>query len=303
MNEPITLMVKIEGRGNVTAIEEPKVKWPEPIEMYESKGRVKTGSGGVSEKVFEFLLIPRVAGKMEIPELEFGFFDPEKNEYVTKSTKKAELNVLPDASGSVVGVRTKSKQSAAINPDQQGKTITSEDIRYLKPSFEDVRRFYGHPWWRWSYWLSVFGLICFLGAVVTHQLYSGIDRIRSEKSKNGKELTKVWKTLHSQVRSLHRNGNWQEVVRIYELMGENLLDALDRRYGVGARSFSRSELGRLLVDEQQMDVALWRRLDHILEFVEAVRFAGGSGVVSEQSAREKLKSYLSEGENLIRQLG
>src|SRR5262249_26014080 len=80
-NEAVTLTLKVEGRGNLAAIGEPKAKWPENVELYDSKGVAKSSSGGVGQKVFEFLLIPRAPGKVMLPALEMSFFDPAKGAY------------------------------------------------------------------------------------------------------------------------------------------------------------------------------------------------------------------------------
>ena len=73
-NEAVTLTVKVEGRGNVAAIGEPKTKWPNSVELYDSKGNAKTGKGGVGEKDFEILLIPRTPGPLTLPGIEFSLF-------------------------------------------------------------------------------------------------------------------------------------------------------------------------------------------------------------------------------------
>ena len=96
----MTLTAKVEGRGNLAAIGEPKAKWPDTVEIYDSKGTAKAGPGGVGQKVFEFLLIPRAPGKVTLPSLELSFFDPTKGAYVTRTTEPITINVGEPAPGS-----------------------------------------------------------------------------------------------------------------------------------------------------------------------------------------------------------
>ncbi len=58
-NEALNLVVKIEGRGNVSAIGEPRVAWPAGVEVYDTKSKSNTGRAGVGEKLFEYVLIPQ----------------------------------------------------------------------------------------------------------------------------------------------------------------------------------------------------------------------------------------------------
>ena len=92
-------------------MQEPKTHWPANVELYDSKGVVKAGKG-VGQKTFEFLLIPRQPGTLELPSLEFGFFDPKKGQYVTKATQPIKINVLDPLPGSD-GLRTEVSPPAA----------------------------------------------------------------------------------------------------------------------------------------------------------------------------------------------
>jgi hypothetical protein len=152
-NEPVTITVKIEGHGNVESIGEPKANWPSNVELYDTKGVSKAGKGGVGQKTFEFLLIPREKGVLELPGLEFSYFDPKKNEYVTKKTEPFKVNVLEANAGSTYVPKTSTANAPATQTPPTGKT---EEARGLKAPAQDTGEgsgLSGLPMWRWLYCL------------------------------------------------------------------------------------------------------------------------------------------------------
>lgn len=85
-NEAITMLVQISGSGNLKLIESPAFVFPTDFEVYDPKENTdikNSASGSSGSKTFEYLIIPRVAGKFTIPSTEFSYFDP-----ATKTFKK-----------------------------------------------------------------------------------------------------------------------------------------------------------------------------------------------------------------------
>jgi len=84
-HEPLTLKVKIAGKGNVKLVEAPKVSFPQDFETYDPKEAVSINAttGGITgTKTFEFLVIPRNAGDFKIPVSAFSYFDLDKKQYI-----------------------------------------------------------------------------------------------------------------------------------------------------------------------------------------------------------------------------
>lgn len=95
VNQPVTVKVKFEGRGNAKLIELPKLNLPIGLEVYDTKKESKFYKTGHSIKEFELLLIPRVEGKIIIPELKFSIFDPANKSYREISGQSISLTILP----------------------------------------------------------------------------------------------------------------------------------------------------------------------------------------------------------------
>lgn len=92
-NQPVSLKVRFEGRGNAKGIDLPPVNWPNSLEFYDQKSESKFSRDGSSFKEFDVILIPREPGHYEIPPISTSYFDPDKKAYVRIQTDKLSLNV------------------------------------------------------------------------------------------------------------------------------------------------------------------------------------------------------------------
>lgn len=91
--EPLQVKICIAGEGHAGSLEKLQVPWPESFELYEDRSSTKFDVSGRSERVFEYLVIPRKAGKFTIPEVNVWMFDPENRSYVNKHTTSVEVDV------------------------------------------------------------------------------------------------------------------------------------------------------------------------------------------------------------------
>ena len=128
-NEPVILYVEVCGTGNFKGIEDPILNITGDIKVYEPNSWIKL-EDNVNEfrgsKTFEIMLIPEIVGEFTIPPVEFSYFDPSVQKYITKSTDPITIKV-----------------NSAKSPDkpQQGILIreeiqtTGKDIRFIKTNF------------------------------------------------------------------------------------------------------------------------------------------------------------------------
>lgn len=95
-NETAILQVTLKGQGNLTLINAPQVQWPQGIEAYDAAVKenldktVAPISGG---KLFEYSFVPKQAGKIIIPPIEFSYFDPSASTYKIIRTDSIEAIV------------------------------------------------------------------------------------------------------------------------------------------------------------------------------------------------------------------
>jgi len=95
-NEQSRLIISISGKGNLTQINAPEIKWPAGIDVFEpvikdSIDRLQVPLAG--SKTFSYSFVSGKAGTYEIPALEFSFFNPDTNHFEKLVTKPLVLQV------------------------------------------------------------------------------------------------------------------------------------------------------------------------------------------------------------------
>ena len=140
-HEAGSVIVKVEGTGNLNLIEAPKVELPADFELYDMKSsnNYSYGSNGISgSKTFEFPFIPRSEGVFEVPPVEYSYYDIKTNKYVTLKSLPVSIKVLKGDSRVGTGslIQGISKQAVAN---------LGEDIRYIlqgNPAFFAKGKFF-----------------------------------------------------------------------------------------------------------------------------------------------------------------
>jgi hypothetical protein len=127
-NEAVNLLITVSGKGNIKLIEAPKVAFPEDFETYDPKLKenISVGAAGISgSKTFDYLFIPRHEGNYTINELNFSFFNPAKNEYVSIPTPECIIEVEKgNEANTSAGVYSPNNKEVVKN--------LGNDIRYIK---------------------------------------------------------------------------------------------------------------------------------------------------------------------------
>ena len=85
-HEAGSMIVTVQGTGNLNLIEAPKVQLPADFELYDVKtsNSYSYGANGISgSKSFEYPFIPRSEGVFEIPPVEYSYYDIQQGKYVT----------------------------------------------------------------------------------------------------------------------------------------------------------------------------------------------------------------------------
>lgn len=129
-NSAATYIVKISGTGNLTFLQTPKLTLPSSFELYNVRQTesIQTSVNGTSGyKQFEYPFIARAEGEYDIEPIEFTFFSPEKEGYVTLSTDALKVNVAPDGAAGAV-----TPQQIITGTSKEGVRQLGSDIRFIK---------------------------------------------------------------------------------------------------------------------------------------------------------------------------
>ena len=121
-NSAATYTVEIAGTGNLTFLQQPKLELPSSFELYNVRSTESiqtTVNGTRGYRRYEYPFIARAEGEYDIPAVEFTYFSPESDSYVTLKSEPMHLNILPDPT------------AGASQPAQIITGTTKESVRQL----------------------------------------------------------------------------------------------------------------------------------------------------------------------------
>jgi hypothetical protein len=195
-NDPVTLKVKITGRGNLKLLEAPPVIVPPDFDRYDPKTSDNISNQGNligGSRTFEYLLLPRHAGDQHIPSFTFSYFDIEKKNYV--SLKSPEFNVSVEKGGEIT-----SMPSSGVS--KEDVKLLGEDIRFMKSENVSFRRkgetFAGSPVF---FALAFAPMVSFIGLYVyakrRQRILGDVGSLRNRKARKmaQRRLTEAKKYL------------------------------------------------------------------------------------------------------------
>lgn len=152
--EPINLVMKVSGAGNITQVPEPIIKDLNGFKGYESE--VKTDITGrdpqiAGEKIFQKMIIPQDENIKEIPIIEFSYFDPILKQYHTIAKGPIPISVAPGPKKEPEIVELIKE----ISPEEEAKKqvkLLAKDIHFIKTSpgrFTEIDRYWYKNFWLW----------------------------------------------------------------------------------------------------------------------------------------------------------
>lgn len=153
--EPIMLSVEISGSGNFDRINGPTIPETAQWRSYEPESNFQSRSGGsalLGTKRFDYVMIPKQAGALEIPEIHFAYFEPETQRYTQLSSPAIEIEVSPsDRPAAPPGkiTQTAPPPSMEILPLQQELTVEEAllTLDYLPSSSHQTSHWNNPRFW------------------------------------------------------------------------------------------------------------------------------------------------------------
>ena len=155
LNQPMTLTLRFEGRGNAKLIDIPDPEFPPGLELYDTQSESAFYSNGVSFKEFRLLLIPRQPGEITLTSFPTFFFNPEKKEYYRLNSEEFVLNIT--GSLNQTGVKSSQQPLGSGTIETSTKKLPPLILKYERGVF--LKQSYKYIFWGVLYFFSVFGLI------------------------------------------------------------------------------------------------------------------------------------------------
>ena len=287
-NETLNYTIDISGTGNLNLINSPKIAPPVDVEKYDPKtnDHIVVDSNGVSgSRQFSYLLIPRHQGNFTLNPVEFTFFNPSTQKYVTIPTKPFTIKVdKGDAQANV---------PAFNSSEQQDIKLLGNDIRYIKTTsadvFKDGEGFYNSALY---YILLLLGPVLFIGALFYRrwmtEYNSDIVRVRSREASRmaAKHLAFAQKELTAGNRSA-----------FYDAVAKGLYGYLSDKLNIPVSDLNKENIITQL-QARKLDSTIITQLVDTMDLCEMARFAPVTGI-SEQQVFDKAKNTINEIENKI----
>jgi hypothetical protein len=287
--EAVNLKLQVSGKGNLKLIEPPVLGLAAELEVYDPqiKDNISVSSAGMTgSRTFEYLIIPRAGGEFLLGPLTFSWFDPNKNNWQSKTIAALKLNVSK-GSGDQIGVG-RGRNSTA--PKQ-----LSEDIRYIKVGETEFSKGEGGLFFLSTpfYLLSALAPLSFVGFLLVRYRSKkrreniGEYRVKEAGNAAGKRL-KIAKDLLSKG---EKDAFYEEVYRA-------LYGYLSDKLRLPIADLNRQKISELLGSSKVPDETIIRLLN-TLDSCEFARFApGASAAMSEIYA--DAEKVIRETENLLK---
>jgi hypothetical protein len=94
-NDTILLKLQIKGNGNLKVLDKPKLSFPASLDVFEPKVKFsinKNFSDSIDSVIYEYKIIPRIAGNYTIPPIQFSYFDITSGQYNILTTNSIDIN-------------------------------------------------------------------------------------------------------------------------------------------------------------------------------------------------------------------
>ncbi|MEO6521320.1 MAG: BatD family protein [Mucilaginibacter sp.] len=288
-NEALNYKLKITGSGNIKLLKEVNINPPTDFEKYDPKitDAVTESIKGVSgSRELAYLMIPRHEGTYTIEPVQFSYFNPKTNKYVTLTTPvfPIKVNKGTDAAGNVTSLAP---------ADQRDIKMLAKDIRYIKSSSPDLynegEAFFGSA----GYWLLLLlGPLAFIGAFAfrkrTEEFNSDIVKVKNRRAAKlaAKHMANAGKEMQA--------GNTKA---FYEAVSKGLYGYLSDKLNIPAADLNQENIAAELKLKGVSD-ALIKNMTDTLDLCEMARFAPVSHV-SQQQVFDGAKSTINDIETNV----
>lgn len=271
-SESLQAVVAVSGKGNLKLFKLPEPEIPSALEVYDPEftENVRTNLAGMQGKVSnDYTIVPSFKGKYPIPSIDFSYFNPKTERYITVNSDEIVINVLEGpSSGAVAG-------TTAPNSNKQEVMTTGSQFSFIKLdpglSPKTIDHFFGST--RFYFWL-LGPLLCIPLAILFRKKRAEIaSDVVGNKVKRANRLAK--KYLSKARKEL---GNKD---LFYVALEKALHNYLKAKLKIETSEFSKDKIAALLRDRSVRDETIEGFLK-LLQNCEAARYSPFSEVQMQQ---------------------
>ena len=222
VNEAITFRVIVEGTGNMGLFTIPKMSFADDIDQFPPKENFEKNvfRDELSGKmIWEYILVPRVSGKLSIPPISFTFFNPKIEKWQKLSSKPTSVFIK----------NTKDNYLTSNGLTKREIEVLGKDIKYIYNENPVLKHTNSTPYNYifLIYFLSI--LVFFLPNILSYIVGYNLDSMPARLSKNAlkKALNKL-KTSDTRSDNFDNKIIYQYLKDKFQLHSSNL-DAISTK--------------------------------------------------------------------------
>ena len=265
-HEAASLLVTVSGKGNISLLEAPKVKFPPDMEVYDTKVSEKVDNSGLSgSKFYEFPFIPRSHGDFVIEPIKYSYYDVDKGKYVTLETAPVPVSVAR-------GTETDAGGVVIAGPSQKDVRTLGSDIRFISikdPGLVPKGMFLVGSGLFWLLTALVF-VLAFASWLVFRRM--AVRKADVVGTRNRKATKMALKRLHLADTFLKQDLH----TAFYEELHKALLGFISDKLNIPVAELSRDRISESL-KEERVDGRYVETFIGILDACEFARYAPDSG--------------------------
>jgi hypothetical protein len=281
VGDPITLKIKISGRGSLDSISLPAQNDWRDFKLYPATSKVEpTDALGLEgAKSFEQVVVAENSAVRELPPFHFSFFNPETKKYQTLSSAKIPLVVRPTAA-------TPQPTVFANNPEKV-EPKSAPEVLHIKPELGTVSAISAplvtQPWF-----LMLQGVapLVWIGSVFV--------RKRKENFENNPKLRRrreVDQTVARGLKELSEHASANDSEKFFALTFRLLQEQIGERLDLPASAITEMDVEEKLrgakIDAETLDA-----LRELFQACNQARYG-------QQRSREELASFIPKVEKAI----
>ena len=282
-NEAFTLTLSVSGTGNIELLQLPEPVFPPDFEVYDPKvsTSVNNNAQGFSgTKTAEYLVIPRRAGDFALQPVEFAFFNPSKEAYLTAQSESYQIHVEKGAGG-------EGDEGTVFASNQEGIKYLGSDIRHImtgNPKLKPIGTvFFATP----AYFVAL--LVLLLAFVIALLVSKRHEQQKQDTAANrNRKATKVARGRLKKAEQFLKVKNQDN---FYIEMSQALWGYISDKLGIERSKLSMDTVNEALKGKNVPDDLTQQFID-TLNSCEFARFAPGS-------AEEKMDDLYQKGIEVI----
>ncbi|MDP8212598.1 MAG: BatD family protein [Candidatus Zapsychrus exili] len=261
VGDPITIIMKVSGQGDLSAINMPYFKDDDNFKTYDPQIRQER-----NVKILEQVLIPKSENATKIPIARFSYFDSNLKQYRSIVRGPFDLTILPSEEGDEFRIVGLPRLSGAIAVEDLGR-----DIIYIKGKpgkFLSVGYLFSESF-------SFKSILVLITIIFIALLLYRLRRNRFKTDIAFARRTQAPKKARELMKEAKKKMNDQKTLECYDCVFKTITEYFGDKFHISAAGMTFSDLKKILNDKG-VDENVINRLEKLFKECDEVRFAAAN---------------------------